>query len=123
MKLFKRTDLTIIIAVLLAAALISLPRFIGSDRLTAEIYVDGELERTIELSEVETEYTVSLSTEPEVEITVGRNEIFFSKADCKDKLCINSGRLTAGGQTAACLPAKVVVSVRSDRDKNDVMTY
>ena len=122
MKLFKRTDLIIIIAVLLAA-LISVPRLLDSDRLTAEIYVNGELERTVELSEVEKEYTFSLSTEPEVEITVGRNEIFFSKADCKDKLCINSGRLTAGGQTAACLPAKVVVSVRSDRDKNDVMTY
>jgi len=123
MKLFKRTDLIIIITVLLAAVLISLPRFIGSDRLTAEIYVDGKLERTVELSQVESEYSFSLSTEPEVEITVGRNEIFFSKADCKDKLCVNSGKLTSGGQTAACLPAKVVISVRSDKDKNDVMTY
>ncbi len=123
MKLFYRSVFIIIIAVLLAAVLLSVPRLLGSDRLTAEIYVNGELERTVELSEVEKKYTFSLSTEPEVEITVGRNEIFFSKADCKDKLCINSGRLTAGGQTAACLPAKVVVSVRSDRDKNDVMTY
>ena len=123
MKLFKRTDLIIIIAVLLAAALISLQRCIGSERLTAEIYVHGELDRTIELSEVETEYTVSLSTEPEVEITLGRNEIFFSKADCKDKLCKNSGKLTSGGQTAACLPAKVVISVKSNKDKTDIMTY
>ena len=55
MKLFKRTDLIIIIAVLLAAALISVPRLLGSDRLTADIYVNGELERTVELSEVEKE--------------------------------------------------------------------
>ena len=83
MKLFKRTDLIIIIAVLLTAALISVPRLLGSDRLTAEIYVNGELERTVELSEVEKEDTFSLSTEPEVEITVAEMRYSFQRRIAK----------------------------------------
>lgn len=123
MKLFKRTDLIIILAVLLAAAMISIPKFLGSDTLTAEIYVDGRLEETIELSEVEREYSVTPDTEPRVEITVNKGEIYFSHAECKDKLCVKSGRLTSGGETAACLPARVVISVKSNKNKTDIMTY
>lgn len=123
MKLFKRTDLIIILAVLLLAAMISIPKFLGSDRLTAEIYVDGKLEETLDLSEVESEYTVTPDTEPRVEITVNKGEIYFSHAECKDKLCVKSGRLTSGGETAACLPARVVISVKSNKNKTDIMTY
>lgn len=123
MKLFKRTDLIIILVVLLAAAAISIPRVLNSDKLTAEIYVDGKLEETIDLSAVEKEYKITPSTEPEVEITVGKGEIYFSHAECKDKLCVKSGKLTSGGETAACLPARVVISVKSNRNKTDIMTY
>ncbi|CDA91581.1 uncharacterized protein BN710_01247 [Ruminococcus sp. CAG:563] len=123
MKLFKRTDLIIIIAVLLAAAAISVPRLMNSDKLTAEIYVDGKLEETIDLSSIEKEYIISPNSEPKVEITVGNNEIYFSHAECKDKLCVKSGKLTSGGETAACLPARVVISVKSIKNKTDIMTY
>jgi hypothetical protein len=123
MKLFKRTDLIIILVVLLSAAAISIPRFLNSDKLTADIYVGGKLEETIDLSAVEKEYTISPNSDPKVEITVGKGEIYFSHAECKDKLCVKSGKLTSGGETAACLPARVVISVKSNKDKIDIMTY
>lgn len=123
MKLFKRTDLIIILVVLLSAAAISFPRFLNSDKLTAEVYVDGRLEETIDLSAVEKKYKIVPNTEPKIEITVAKSEIYFSHAECKDKLCIKSGKLTSGGETAACLPARVVISVKSNKNKTDIMTY
>ena len=123
MKLFKRTDLIIILVVLLSAAAISIPRFLNSDKLTAEVYVDGRLEETIDLSAVEKEYKLVPNTEPKIEITVAKSEIYFSHAECKDKLCIKSGKLTSGGETAACLPARVVISIKSNKNKTDIMTY
>ena len=69
MKLFKRTDLIIILVVLLSAAAISIPRFLNSDKLTADIYVGGKLEETIDLSAVEKKYTISPNSDPKVEIT------------------------------------------------------
>ena len=98
MKLFKRTDIIIILIVLLAAALIAIPKFFTSDKLTAEIYVDGKLTESIDLNEVEKSYTVSENG-------------------------IKSGKLTSGGETTACLPARVVISVKSNKNKTDIMTY
>ena len=63
------------------------------------------------------------NSDPKVEITVGKGEIYFSHAECKDKLCVKSGKLTSGGETAACLPARVVISVKSNKNKTDIMTY
>lgn len=122
MKLLKKGDIIIAAAVLLAAALFAIPKLTSSDKLTAEIYVDGVLERTVDLSDSEN-YSFSPKSKPNVTINVGDGAIWFSKADCKDKLCIKSGKLTSGGQTAACLPERVVVSVVSDKNKTDVMTY
>ncbi len=122
MKLLKKGDIIIAAAVLLAAALFAIPKLTSSDKLKAEIYVDGALERTVELSDGE-KYSFSPKAKPNVTITVGDGAIWFSQADCKDKLCIKSGRLTTGGQTAACLPERVVISVVSNKNKTDVMTY
>lgn len=122
MKLLKKGDIIIAITVLLAAALFAIPKLTSSDKLTAEIYVDGSLERTVELSDGET-YSFSPASKPNVTITVGDGAIWFSHADCKDKLCVKSGKLTSGGQTAACLPERVVVSVVSNKNKTDIMTY
>ncbi len=122
MKLLKKGDIIIAAAVLLAAALFAIPKLTSSDKLTAEIYVDGVLERTVDLSDSEN-YSFSPKSKPNVTINVGDGAIWFSQADCKDKLCIKSGKLTSGGQTAACLPERVVVSVVSDKNKTDVMTY
>lgn len=121
MKLFKRNDILIISAVLLLALLFAIPKLSTSDSLTASIYVGGELERTIDLSSVTQEYT--LSPVEGIEITVNKGEIYFSHAECKDKLCVKSGKLDGAGQTAACLPSRVVISVSSGKNKNDVITY
>lgn len=123
MKLIKRTDIIIIFAVILSAALISIPKFLSSDKITAEIYVDGSLYRSVNLADVDKKYTIDLATDPHVEITVDKGEIYFSHAECKDKLCVQSGKLSSGGETAACLPAKVVISLKSTKDKTDIMTY
>lgn len=121
MKLLKKNDIIIVLIALLAAFLFAIPQLIDSNELTASIYVNGELKQKIELSAVENEYT--LSPADGVVITVGKGEIYFSSAECKDKLCVKSGKLDGTGQTAACLPSRVVISVSSDKKQNDVVTY
>ncbi len=121
MKLFKKNDIIIVLIALLAAFLFAIPKLIGSNELTASIYVNGELKQKIELSAVENEYT--LSPADGAVITVGKGEIYFSSAECKDNLCVKTGKLNSAGQTAACLPSRVVISVTSQKSSNDVITY
>lgn len=119
-KLFGRTDLIIIVCVLILSLLLFIPNLFNNDTLTAQIYVDGEITQEIDLGTVGERYTVTAADD--IEITVDKNKICFSYAECKDKLCVKSGWLSKKGHTAACLPERVVITIKGT-DKTDMMTY
>lgn len=119
-KLFMRKDIVVIVAVLLLSALIFLPNLFGSNKLIADIYLNGEIIESIDLNNVEKSYT--LSPTDKTLITVKKGAICFSEAECRDKLCVNSGWLTAKGQTSACLPEKTVIVIKGSSEI-DMMTY
>lgn len=119
-KLFGRTDLIIIISVLALSLLLFIPSLLGNNSLVAQIIVDGEVTEEIDLDKIEKTYT--LSPKDGTVIAVEKGRIRFSDACCKDELCIASGWLSAKGQTAACLPERVVIAVKGT-DKTDMMTY
>ncbi len=119
-KLFKRSDILVISAVLLLSLFLFLPSLFNNDSLTALVWVDGEIVKEIELSEVQESYTFSPKDGTEIAVESGR--ISFADAVCKDELCIKSSWLTAKGQTAACLPERVVITIKGT-DKTDMMTY
>lgn len=111
-KLFRKGDIAVIvIALLLAAAFLFFKSFGDEKKLVAEIRVDGEVVEAIELSSLDRAVTITLETEPAVTVKAENGAIFFEQADCPDKLCIASGKLTRKGETAVCLPAKTVITV------------
>ena len=123
MKLLRKNDLIAVAVVLFACALLLIPSLKKNDKLIATVTVDGEQIRIIDLSAVENEYSFSTNTVPNAEITVQKNTIYFSCAECPDKLCVKTGKLDRNGQTAACLPAKAVISLKSEKPDFDVLTY
>ena len=85
---------------------------------TAEIYRNGELLKTVKLSE-NTEFTVDCENGYNV-ITVCNGKISVSAADCPDKVCVSMGEIS-GGMPIVCLPHRleiVVVNGKSDTDVN-----
>ena len=112
-------------AVCVVAIILLLPRFFGGSELTAEITVGGETVRTLNLDEIEGMYEFKTDTSPAVTITAEKGRICVSDADCPDRLCVNCGWLDEDGDMAVCLPAKVAVSVKGEKQKNapDVITY
>lgn len=120
-KLFKKTDLIVVAVVLLIALALFIPSLFKNDRLTAEIFADGKIIETIELDEVGKAYKLTPKDGTEIEVDKGR--IRFCSACCKDELCIKSGWLDKNGQTAACLPERIVISIRCGADAPDMLTY
>ena len=47
-------------------------------------------------------------------IGIENGEAFVKTADCPDHVCIKAGRLSRSGQSAACLPAGVMLTVEGD---------
>ena len=119
-KLFRRTDFLIIAGVLLLSFLLFLPNLFKNDELIAQVYVDGEKTEEINLNSVQENYT--FSPKDNVVISVRNGAICFLSSDCKDELCVSSGWLSSKGQTAACLPQRVAITIKGT-DKTDMITY
>lgn len=56
-------------------------------------------------------------------VTVRDGRVCVSHADCPDQVCVATGWLQADGQSAACLPAGVILTVSgpSDPDAPDTV--
>ena len=79
----------------------------------AEIRVDGELYRQVQLTghQVREEFLVETSRGRNLIVVEGKR-IWVEEADCPDKICVRSGHLTQAGETAACLPHKLLIEVK-----------
>lgn len=110
-KLFRKGDIAVIAVIIVAALAFAFFGFSKSENPQAVITVDGEVIETIDLSSVKERIVITPDTEPEVVIVAENGEIRFESAECEDRLCVNSGSLKKGGDTAVCLPAKTVITV------------
>ena len=81
--------------------------------LQAEITVEGELCRRIELAGHKGKENIEINTSRGRNIIQVEDEsICVLEADCPDKVCVKTGRLEKAGDTAACLPHKLLLEVK-----------
>ena len=118
---FKKKDLLTAAVLLAAAAVLWLGMNTGSkEYIYADIYYDSKVIKTIDLIKTpDTEF--SLSENKHVVFQIRDGKIAFIHSDCPDKICINTGFLSANGQSAACLPNRLLVKIRSSDDTDIVI--
>lgn len=112
----------LIIAVLsiICVLLFAFPLLNGDETAVAAIWLDGEKVKEINLSSVSKSYEISVGN---CVLSVEKGKIRFLSSDCPDKLCEKSGYLSKNGDTAACLPNKVVVKIETEKEKLDAVAY
>ena len=106
----------LIVAALLSAGLLLLR---PKDGAKAEIWLDGELVRTINLDTL---------TEP-LEIPVGggnvvqaeKGRVRMLSADCPDKLCVHMGWTDSPAMPIVCLPNRVTVVITGAEGESDAV--
>lgn len=117
----KKGDLFLLALFLFAAAGIVLTSLLpsGDNDGTAfvEIRVDGEEWGRYPLSE---DQVISVSTvHGDNEITIRDGAVCISKADCSNRICVQTGTISAPGQTIVCLPHRLSVEITADRTDQD----
>ena len=123
-KLLKPIDLILIAVLLLGGAGFWIYTKQSTKSATAVIYINGENYKKIELENVSEPYEIVLPCEPEASLLIEKGAICFHKAECSDKVCINTGKLKKRGDTAACLPAGVVVTIENGaKPQVDAIVY
>jgi len=114
LKLFKQIKKGDISAVLIIGILCIMWFFQGGagENIRADIYLDGEKVQSVIISELEEDKTVSVGG---CEILLSRDGAAFIHSECSDKLCEKRGTLKKAGDTMACVPERVVLSLSSDK--------
>lgn len=103
---FKLGDVLVLVVLLVLVAL-TIAFALKSSASYAEVYIDGELK-----------YTLDLSSDTTLEILDGKmtlcvedGKIRVADSDCSQKLCAHSGAISKDGGMIVCLPNKVVIKV------------
>ena len=116
-KIIKRRDaiLFLVLMILGAGSLILIKNNLKPGN-EAEVYVDGSLVQTIDMTRDDIYlFDTSYGTNT---VVVEDGKIRVSEADCPDKICVNMGGVSRSGETITCLPHKLVIEVHNDK-KND----
>ncbi len=123
-KLIRPLDIILIAVLLLGGIGFHLYSKNTTSGATAVIYIDGEIFESIELEKAEKSYELVLPCSPSATLYVEKGCISFKNADCPDKLCVGTGKLRHRGDTAACLPAEVVVTIENGEESEiDALVY
>ena len=67
--------------------------------------------------------TYSLDKDLEIEINGGTHNlvikdgyVYLTDADCPDKTCVKTGKISYSGQSIICLPNRVIIKIVGDTD-------
>ncbi|QAT49276.1 NusG domain II-containing protein [Caproiciproducens sp. NJN-50] len=122
MKFIKKTDFIILLVLLVvcSSGWLFYQKEYGSKAAVAEIYYESELVETVDLTKgIDRRFSIPQNKHV-IFHQYGDGSICFEESNCPDKICIKSGRLKTVGQSAACLPNRIVLKiVARDGGKTD----
>lgn len=103
--------LLLLLSAVLAGFLIFRSR--GEAPLYAEIRAEGQPARYIPLTGHKGREAFEVITPLGRNLVVVEEEtVLVAEADCPDKVCVKTGRLERAGETAACLPHKLLIEIK-----------
>lgn len=108
--IFKKGDIIILLLLVVVVIITIVFATRPKTATVAEIYVDGRLA-----------YSLDLSKDADIELLDGRmtisvedGKVFVKDSDCKEQLCVHSSPISGEGGMIVCLPNKVVVKVATE---------
>ena len=118
-RLVKLTDIIIVFAIALVSVFLIFFNGRKTDKPTAVITVDGKEVNRIDLASAEDE-VFTLNTKPVVTLEIKDNKIRFINSLCPDNTCEKCGFLESTGDTAACVPASVVITIQGENSSDNL---
>lgn len=118
-RLVKLTDLIIVFVIALISVFLIFFNARKTDNPTAVITVEGKEIKRIDLNSAEDE-AFTIDTKPVVTLEIKDNKIRFINALCPDKTCEKCGFLENTGDTAACVPASVVITIKGENSSDNL---
>lgn len=113
----------ILIAALLAVSIIGSVLTLGgrTSAVTANLYLDGQCIRSIDLSQVTDPYSFTVEGPAGTNtVLVEPGRIRVSHADCPDQVCVNQGWISNSVVPIVCLPNRLVIQIEDSAGTADI---
>lgn len=116
---FRKADMILVAGILLLAVLsfAVIELFLKQPGASVVVTADGKVYGV---------YALNSSQQIVVETAHGKNvlqieagKVYMTEADCPDKICVKTGKISRTGETIVCLPHKVVVEVQAQKESLD----
>ncbi len=91
---------------------------------SAEIYQDGTLVQTVDLSKIDAPQEIPVYGDNGAEniILAAHGSIRMQSANCPDQLCVRQGSIQNAAVPIVCLPHRVVIRISGDNGGADIVT-
>ena len=109
-------DIAIVSVVVIAALAIWLFPQNGATGRFAEVRIDGEVEKTLDLRGGNGEYTFAGVT-----VRIEDGCVYAANSQCPDLVCVRSGRISKPGQTIVCVPNRVSVEIKGEAEVDAIV--
>ncbi len=116
---FRRGDVMVVALCLLAAALMVVASLSAGEGQRLRITTPTQ-ELVFPLTD-NREVVVCGRDGQELLVCIEDGAAFVRSAPCSDQVCVQTGRLTKSGQTAACLPTGILLTVEGGKDAPDAV--
>ena len=116
----KKGDYAVVAVTLLISILLFAQSFSTNDKMRAEIYLDGEAFAVLNLYEITAAGQLTVG---DCQLLIEKDGVTFISSECDDKLCVNRGKLKKAGDTMACVPERVSVVLRAEKNEADAVVF
>ena len=118
-KKIKRDIMLIATLIIVCAAAFLIINFVvKNDGITAVVKVDGNIVYMLPLDK-NASVTVEGYQGGSNTVVIENGTVYMKDADCPDKLCEKTGKISKNGETIVCLPHRVVVEIQGGEGNVD----
>ncbi|MBO6174757.1 MAG: NusG domain II-containing protein [Lachnospira sp.] len=118
-KKIKRDIMLIATLIIVCAAVFLIINFVvKKDGITAAVKVDGNIVYMLPLDK-NASVTVEGYQGGSNTVVIENGTVYMKDADCPDKLCEKTGKISKNGETIVCLPHRVVVEIQGGEGNVD----